>query len=183
MTRSETDISKLLSYVLRHRPDEAGLTLDEGGWVDVGKLLSGLSTLGTPLDRTTLERLVAVNDKRRFSFSPDGSRIRANQGHSAPVELGLPPLEPPPALFHGTADRFLPSIMAQGLVRGERHHVHLSADRDTARRVGERHGRPVVLRVGSGAMHRDGFPFRRSDNGVWLVSAVPPAYLEVDPGP
>jgi putative RNA 2'-phosphotransferase len=131
---------------------------------------------------TELQAVVANNDKARFSFSADGTLIRANQGHSVPVNLGYEPVEPPEYLFHGTAMRFLPAIREQGLVKGRRHHVHLSADVATARQVGGRHGRVVVLKVHTGAMHRDGYAFYLSENGVWLVDAVPPPYLEVVPG-
>ena len=124
-----------------------------------------------------MEEVVATNDKKRFSFSPDGRLIRANQGHSVEVDLGLVPVEPPELLYHGTVERFLDSIRERAL-RGNRHHVHLSADRETAARVGQRRGRPVVLVVEAGRMHNDGQVFYRSENGVWLTEAVPPTYLQ-----
>jgi len=170
--------SKFLSKVLRHAPESVGLRLDEAGWVDVDELLAAAGRAGVALDRPTLERVVAENDKQRFALSPDGVRIRASQGHSVTVELGLEPVVPPDVLFHGTADRNLDSIRAQGLVPGRRTHVHLSADEATAVNVGRRHGRPVVLRVRAGEMHRAGHPFYRSDNGVWLTGAVPPAHID-----
>ena len=121
--------------------------------------------------------MVRTSDKQRFAISEDGTRIRANQGHSVPVELGLLPQVPPEQLYHGTATRFLDSIRIQGLLRGDRHHVHLSANADTAVKVGSRHGQPVVLIVHAGDMHHAGHVFFRSDNGVWLVAHVPPAFL------
>jgi len=171
---SDRDISRFLSYVQRHAPQEAGLTLDEGGWTGTAALIAAAPM---PLDAATLARIVAESDKQRFSLSPDGSRIRANQGHSVPVDLGLTPLAPPEALWHGTAAATLPAIEREGLTRQARHHVHLSADPETARRVGMRHGRPVVLRVAAGAMAAEGAVFFRSDNGVWLTEAVPWRFL------
>jgi putative RNA 2'-phosphotransferase len=170
-------VSKRLSYLLRHRPDSAGLTLDEAGWADVDALLAALARSGLPLTRAALEHVVATNDKRRFAFDATGTRIRASQGHSVPVALGYAPSTPPPVLFHGTVERTLPAIRAEGLRPGSRHAVHLSPDAATARRVGARRGRPVVLRVDAAAMAADGAVFTRSANGVWLVDAVPPRYL------
>jgi putative RNA 2'-phosphotransferase len=170
--------SKFMSQVLRHAPETVGLRLDEAGWVDVDELFAAAAQAGVQLDRPTLERVVAENDKKRFAFSEDGVRIRASQGHSVSVELGLEPQAPPDILFHGTADRNLDSIRAQGLIPGRRTHVHLSADEETAVNVGRRHGRPVVLRVAAGAMHRAGHPFYRSDNGVWLTDAVAPDHIQ-----
>lgn len=174
--------SKFLSKVLRHAPESVGLRLDDAGWVDVEELLAAAERARVPLDQPTLERVVAENDKQRFALSADGLRIRASQGHSVPVELGLEPVVPPEVLFHGTADRNLESIRAQGLVPGRRTHVHLSADEATAVNVGRRHGRPVVLRIQSGEMHRAGHAFWRSDNGVWLTDAVPPAHIHFPGG-
>ncbi len=154
-----------------------GLVLDEAGWVPVADLLQACNQHGMALTLADLQAIVASNDKGRFSFSDDGTLIRANQGHSVPVRLGYAPLAPPDYLFHGTAVRFLPGIQAEGILKGRRHHVHLSADVDTARRVGERHGRPAILKVYSGAMHRDGYIFYLSKNGVWLTETVPPSYL------
>jgi putative RNA 2'-phosphotransferase len=169
--------SKLLSYVLRHRPDSIGLALDANGWADTMELLACLAAHGKPVDRTLLERVVADNDKQRFAFSEDGSRIRASQGHSIAVDLQLRQAEPPAVLYHGTASRFLKAILASGLKAGARHHVHLSADVRTAMRVGARHGFPAVLRVDAARMHADGIPFYQSDNGVWLTGEVKPKYL------
>jgi putative RNA 2'-phosphotransferase len=174
--------SKRLSYVLRHRPDSVGLVLDEAGWVDVDALLDALAGSGLRLSRGELEHVVATNDKRRFAFDGTGTRIRASQGHSVGVELGYAPAEPPDELFHGTVERFLAAILAEGLRPGNRHAVHLSPDADTARAVGARRGRPVVLRVDAAAMVADGSAFSVSANGVWLVPAVPPRYLTRLPG-
>ena len=169
--------SKFLSLVLRHDPGRIGITLDEAGWVEVDALLAAAGDARVALDRATLERVVAENDKKRFAFSADGARIRASQGHSVRVELGLEPVEPPEVLYHGTATRFVDSIRAGGLRPGSRTHVHLSPGEATATAVGRRHGAPVVLRVAAGAMHRDGHAFFRSENGVWLTGAVPARYL------
>jgi putative RNA 2'-phosphotransferase len=171
-------VGKRLSYVLRHRPDSVGLALDEAGWVDVDALLAALATSGLPLTRAELEQVVGADDKDRFALDGTGTRIRASQGHSVAVELGYAPRTPPPLLFHGTVERNLPAIRAEGLRPGNRHAVHLSPDAGTARRVGARRGRPVVLRVDAAAMAADGAVFTRSANGVWLVDAVPPRYLD-----
>lgn len=182
MDRSLVRISKFLSLVLRHDPARAGIVLDPAGWTDVAELLSAAARMGVPLDRSTLERVVAENDKRRFAFSADGTRIRANQGHSVPVELGLEPQIPPAVLYHGTATRALGSIRREGLRPGRRTHVHLSLDEATARSVGRRHGAPVVLRVAAERMHAAGLPFLRSENGVWLAKEVPVQYIEFPDG-
>ncbi|WP_203928818.1 RNA 2'-phosphotransferase [Virgisporangium ochraceum] len=169
-------LSKRMSKALRHDPGRVGLTLDPGGWVPVADLLSALG-----VDRGDIDAVVAGNDKQRFAIvrGPDGvERIRASQGHSVPVDLGLVPVEPPERLYHGTNEAAVASIRATGLNRGGRHHVHLSTDEPTARRVGGRRGGPVViLEVEAGAMARDGFEFYRSDNGVWLTAEVPTRYI------
>ena len=172
-------LSKLLSLVLRHRPDRVGITLDAAGWTDVAALLGALRRHGNPVERADLDRVVADNDKQRFSYDATRTRIRANQGHSVPVDLGLTPGPPPDRLWHGTPEVNLTSILAQGLRAGRRHAVHLSPDAATAHRVGSRRGRAVVLEVDAGRMHRDGHVFTRSANGVWLVAAVPAWYLSV----
>jgi putative RNA 2'-phosphotransferase len=172
-------LSKQLSYVLRHRPDSIGLTLDDAGWVEVDDLLAALARHGRPVTRAELDDVVARNDKQRFAFDAGGTRIRASQGHSVPIELGYAAQAPPDELFHGTAARFLPDILAEGLRPGNRHAVHLSPDVQTAQRVGARRGRPVVLRVDAASMAAEGAVFTRSANGVWLVGAVPPRHLTV----
>ena len=172
-------MSRLLALVLRHRPDRWGVSLDAGGWTDVEELLAALRRHGTDLGRADLDRVVAGGDKQRFRYDPTGTRVRASQGHSVPVDLGLTPRRPPDELWHGTPERVLAAVLAAGLRPGRRHAVHLSADVETARQVGSRRGRAVVLVVAAGRMHTDGHVFTRSDNGVWLVAAVPPAYLTV----
>ncbi len=172
-------VSKRLSFVLRHRPDSVGLTLDEAGWVDVDTLLAALAAHGMPLAREDLDRVVAGNDKRRFAYDEAGTRIRASQGHSVPVSLGYAAGPPPAVLFHGTPVRNLPSVLTEGLRPGDRHAVHLSRDEATARAVGERRGRAAVLRVDAAGLAAAGAVFTCSANGVWLVDAVPPAYLTV----
>ena len=172
-------LSKLLSWALRHAPGEAGITLDDAGWTDVDALLAALAARGEHVDRAALERIVETSDKRRFAFSEDGTRIRANQGHSVPVDLGLEATTPPERLYHGTVARFLEAIREEGLRRGERHHVHLSETVEMAAEVGRRRGEPLVLSVAATAMAREGHVFYRSANGVWLVEAVPPQHLEV----
>lgn len=167
-----------MALALRHAPDRFGLTPDRGGWVPVRDLLTGLG-----IDRATLAVVVAGNDKQRFTIErgADGvERIRANQGHSIPVDLGLTPVTPPRWLYHGTSAAVRDAILSTGLRRGNRHHVHLSADVPTARRVGARRGGAVVVfTVDAAAMAANGYPFYRSANGVWLADAVPPAYLGV----
>jgi putative RNA 2'-phosphotransferase len=175
--------SKLLSYVLRHRPDSIGLQLDPNGWADVDVLLQRLAEYGKPVARDLLDRVVAENDKQRFAFDAGRTRIRASQGHSIQVDLDLKPAQPPDVLYHGTASRFLKSILASGLHAGNRQHVHLSGDVDTARRVGARHGFPVILHVDTARMRADGAVFYLSDNGVWLTGPVAPRYLRVLNGP
>jgi putative RNA 2'-phosphotransferase len=166
-----------LSFVLRHHPESVGLTLDDAGWADVAELLVAVG-----VTRAQLEDVVAADGKQRFAFDPTGRRIRASQGHSVAVDLGYAPATPPAALFHGTVDRNLPAILAEGLRPGRRHAVHLSPDVATARTVGGRRGRPVVLRVDSAALAADGHVLTRSANGVWLVDRVPPRYLAVAEG-
>ena len=177
MSEHYTRISRYLSYVLRHRPDELGLQLDDGGWIDVDVLLAACAANGRRITNDDLAWVVAHNDKGRFAFDGGRLRIRATQGHSVPVELGYEPAEPPELLFHGTAERFLESIRREGLVRGSRHHVHLSADAGTAKEVGTRHGRPAVLEVRAGDMARVGHVFFLATNGVWLTDAVPSDFL------
>lgn len=173
--RRTVKVSKYLSKHLRHQPERIGLTLDEGGWVEIDTLIAAAAAHGFRFSRTELDHVVAANDKKRFAV--EGTRIRASQGHSIEVDLGLPPATPPQYLYHGTVARNLESIRAAGLRPMNRHDVHLSADRETATRVGARRGRPVVLTVDAAAMHRAGHVFHVSANGVWLTPAVPSEYL------
>ncbi|MDX3238117.1 RNA 2'-phosphotransferase [Streptomyces sp. ME03-5709C] len=170
-------LSKFLARVLRHDPASIGITLDEAGWVDVDELIAASRRSGRRFSRPDLDHVVAANDKRRFAFSEDGRRIRASQGHSVEVDLGLLPVEPPAVLFHGTASTTLPIVLREGLKPMSRRDVHLSADVETAVRVGTRHGRPVVLAVDAAALAATGHVFRVSANGVWLTDAVPPTHL------
>lgn len=178
MSHRLESLSKFLSLVLRHRPEEIGLTLDEHGWTEIDSLVALANSRGTPLTRDLVLEIAATSDKKRFAISPDENRIRANQGHSIAVNLNLSSQEPPRELFHGTATRFARSIRENGLLPGSRQHVHLSLNAITASEVGARHGKPLVLAVRALDMHRDGFEFLLSDNAVWLTSAVPPRYLE-----
>ena len=172
--------SKFLSYVLRHQPDAIGLKLDEEGWADLSELIRLANADGRNLSLELIEEVVATNDKKRFAFSDNGSRIRASQGHSVAIELGLKPVPPPNVLYHGTATRFLDSIKEKGLIAGSRQHVHLSADRNKATDVGRRHGEPVVLIVEAINMHGCGHEFFISENGVWLTLCVPVKFLRFE---
>lgn len=174
--------SRFLSRVLRHAPASIGLALDAAGWADVDTLIERARAHGLPLDRAMLDEIVATNDKQRYAYDDGGRRIRARQGHSLDVDLGLVPVEPPARLYHGTATRHLHAIQRQGLRPGRRRHVHLSTDAATARHVGARHGMPAVLGVRAHAMHTAGHPFYRAENGVWLVDAVPRAFIDYPPG-
>jgi putative RNA 2'-phosphotransferase len=176
---SDRRLSKLLSLVLRHNPSMVGLRLDPAGWVDLDELVAGIQERRPEVTRADVERVVATNDKQRFALEAARNRIRANQGHSVPVDLGLPRRRPPAVLFHGTVEANVARILREGLNRRSRHAVHLSPDRATAARVGARRGRPVVLRVDAARMHADGYEFSVSENGVWLVEDVPPEYLGV----
>lgn len=179
MTDKETiRTSKFLSLVLRHEPERVGLTLGEAGWVGVAELLQAVNANGVALTLEQLQHIVATSDKKRYAFSEDGQRIRASQGHSVEVNLQYPPQTPPEVLYHGTATRFLEGIRKDGLQRMERHDVHLSAETKVTLQVGGRHGKPALLTIRAGEMHRAGFVFRCSANGVWLVEHVPPQFIE-----
>lgn len=169
--------SKFLSYVLRHQPDAIGLKLDGEGWAEVSELIRLANSNGRNLTTELIEEVVRTNDKKRFAFSDDGARIRASQGHSVAIELGLTPVTPPDVLYHGTATRFLDSIKEKGLISGPRRHVHLSAESATAVDVGRRHGKPTVLTINASEMHSLGHEFFVSENGVWLTSAVPIEFI------
>jgi putative RNA 2'-phosphotransferase len=167
-------ISKKLSYILRHAPDSVGLILDEQGWVNVNDLLS---KFGDPLSIEDLKEVVKTNEKKRFAFNDDLTKIRASQGHSIEIDLAYQPTTPPEFLFHGTATRFLESIKKDGLLKGSRHHVHLSLDEVTARKVGARHGSPVILTLKSKEMYEAGYVFYVSENDVWLTEHVPTGFI------
>ncbi|MGV6812659.1 MAG: RNA 2'-phosphotransferase [Brevirhabdus sp.] len=169
------DISKFLSYILRHKPDAIGLELDAQGWAGIDEIIAKADQ---PITRAQVENAVRDNDKKRFSLSPDGQRIRARQGHSVAVDLGLEPVDPPATLYHGTATKNVDSILREGLKPGSRQHVHLSPDPGTARKVGMRHGKPVVLTVDASALHAAGQVFYQSENGVWLTGPVSPEHLK-----
>ncbi len=175
--RRARHLSKLLSLILRHRPGDFGIHLDEEGWADVESILAAVSSRGTPLSRADLEEVVRSSDKQRFALSDDGARIRAHQGHSVSVLLGYPEAIPPERLFHGTVARFLPGIRREGLTSRGRHHVHLSASVESAEQVGRRRGKPLVLEVRSGAMAEAGAVFFLTPNGVWLTARVDPSYI------
>jgi putative RNA 2'-phosphotransferase len=183
MNPALTHASKFLSYLLRHRPDAIGLSLDAQGWAAVDDLVRLSHASAQPLSSAIIVEVVRTNDKPRFRLSDDGSRIRASQGHSLAVDLALAPQAPPAVLFHGTATRFLEAILTEGIKAGSRRHVHLSATYDTALMVGRRHGTPVVLAVQARAMHHTGLIFYRADNGVWLTDQVPVTFIRRLSGP
>lgn len=182
-TSKRTDVSKFLSYVLRHAPDSIGIVLDSDGWVTIDRLLEASVAAGQDLNLEVLQEVVATSEKKRFTVSEDGSRIRAAQGHTtSTVSVKHESREPPAVLYHGTATRFLDSILAKGLIPGNRHHVHLSEFRDTALEVGKRYGKPVLLTVDSKRMSEDGRAFYQADNGVWLTEEVDIRYISVADG-
>lgn len=175
--KRQVKISKYLSLHLRHKPEKIGLSLAPGGWVSVEELLAACGRNGMPIRREELDLVVKNSDKQRFSFDEGATRIRANQGHSTRVDLQLEPKMPPAVLYHGTATKHLDSILATGLRKMSRHHVHLSMDIPTAVKVGARHGKPVIFKVDAARMHESGHIFYVSENGVWLVEEVPPSFL------
>jgi putative RNA 2'-phosphotransferase len=181
-TKQYENISKFLSFILRHKPESIGLHLDDHGWARIESLINktNQSTGNPKLSYDTIIEVVDTNEKTRFSRSEDGLSIRANQGHSIEVDLGLTPATPPPILYHGTATRFISSILKEGLRPGKRQHVHLSTDIETARQVGQRYGKPVILTIDSNAMLNHGYEFYLSDNGVWLTDRVPSNFLRED---
>lgn len=171
--------SKFLSLVLRHRPQLIGIELDANGWVDIEELIQKMTAKGRIIDRPTLELVVEKDNKKRYAIDFSQNKIRANQGHSVSIDLGYQPSTPPKILFHGTAKRFLNGIFLNGLQKKSRHHVHLSADLETATKVGQRHGKLVVLRINSLQMNDQGMDFFVTENGVWLTDHVPAEFLEV----
>lgn len=174
---NHTDISKFISLILRHKPETVGISLDEHGWANVDELIVGISKT-YPITKELLEEIVATDNKQRYSFNGDHTLIRANQGHSIPVDVELKKQKPPEYLYHGSAEKYEASIDEVGLIPKTRLYVHLSKDYDTAVNVGKRHGKPVVYKVNSGLMAHDGIDFYLSENGVWLTKAVPAKYLE-----
>ena len=175
---NDKTISKFLSLVLRHQPEMIGLTLDSAGWTALSELVAKTRAHGKNITENDVRRIAANCEKQRFTLSEDGLRIRAAQGHSVTVALGLTPVTPPDTLFHGTATRFADAIRSEGLKPQSRQQVHLSRDEETALKVGQRHGKPIIFRVAAGRMAVDGFAFYQADNGVWLTDVVPPLYLE-----
>lgn len=180
MKPNNKKISKFLSLVLRHKPEIIGLNLDKSGWVDTSDLLNQLAKNNKKITLESLKEVVANNDKKRFAFNADHTKIRASQGHSIDINLGYTAVEPPAVLFHGTATRFLGAIKKEGLLKRNRHHVHLSKNLETATNVGSRHGKVVVLKVKALEMHKAGFEFFVSENQVWLTDHVPVEYLEFE---
>ena len=171
-------IGKYISFLLRHHPEDAGLTLDAHGWVDTELLVEAVARSNAGFTREHLDEIVATNNKQRYSYSEDGQRIRANQGHSIPVDVELAEAAPPEFLWHGTGEKFVESIDKTGLIPKSRLYVHLSKDIETAVQVGSRHGKPVVYKALTAKMAEDGYKFYLSVNGVWLTKEVPVRYLE-----
>lgn len=169
--------SKFLSLILRHKPEEIGLILDEHGWADINELIDKAQKKGTKINLEEIKYIVENNDKKRFTFNDDFSKIRANQGHSIEVDLELQETEPPEFLFHGTAEKSIEGILKSGIKTMQRNHVHLSKDNETAEKVGQRHGKPVILKIKSGEMYKDGLKFYISKNGVWLTEYIDPKYI------
>jgi putative RNA 2'-phosphotransferase len=178
MTQGLVKTSKFMSLVLRHKPETIGLGLDANGWAEIGALVEKAGAHGVALTREQIAEVVATSDKQRFAIDATGTRIRANQGHSVEIDLGLQPRAPPDTLFHGTGEKSVAAIRAEGLMAGQRQHVHLSRDEETAGKVGSRHGRPVVLRIAAGRMRAQGHAFFLSTNGVWLTDCVPAEFIE-----
>jgi len=180
--KHKNTISKFLSLVLRHKPETIGLHLDINGWADIEELISKSALHRQVFSKEELREMVLTNDKQRFGFNEDATMIRANQGHSISIELNLETKIPPEVLYHGTVAKFLDSIKAGGLKKMQRQHVHLSKDRETAVKVGNRRGDAIVLSVNIGQMHRDGLSFFLSENGVWLTDNVPAEYIDLNEG-
>lgn len=174
-----TETSRFISLVLRHKPEAIGITLDEHGWADVQEMIRGINASGHHyLDENMLEEIVRTDDKQRYSYNEDHTLIRANQGHSIPVDVELEEKTPPAVLYHGTGEKYVSSIDEQGLIPKSRLYVHLSSDVDTANKVGSRHGKPVIYTVNCEAMVADGYRFYLSANKVWLTKEVHPRYLK-----
>lgn len=179
MSKSQTEVSKFLSYVLRHQPEAIGLRLDNEGWADIDTLIACAAREHVQLDRQLIQSVVENNDKKRFAISADGQRIRAVQGHSSrQVDITFIVTTPPEFLFHGTATRFVDAIREQGLIPGARQYVHLSDNETTAAEVGKRYGKPVVLKINALSMYEQNIEFYQAENGVWLTAAVPAKFIE-----
>lgn len=178
MDSDKKKTGKFISLVLRHSPETIGLELDENGWADVKDLIEKCKTKKCFFSFDDLVEIVDTNDKKRYSFNDSKTKIRANQGHSIDIDLNLQPIAPPAYLYHGTATRFVGSIRKEGILKAGRQYVHLSKDKETATKVGTRHGKPEVLTIRTGKMHDDGILFYQSDNGVWLTDYVDPKYIE-----
>lgn len=172
-------LSVFISLILRHKPDVVGIQLDEHGWANVDELIEGISKTGRKINMDILNEIVRTDNKQRYSFNSDKTLMRANQGHSIPVNVELEEKQPPKYLYHGTAERFLNAIITEGLRPMSRLYVHLSKDEETAVKVGKRHGSPVVLKVRSEEMWKNGVKFYLSQNGAWLTKYVEPKYFDV----
>lgn len=175
--KQQTHISKFLSLVLRHKPETIGIQLDQNGWIDISELVEKSNKYGVKFDRETLNHIVATNSKKRFAINDKFDKIRASQGHSVEIELGYTSQKPPKTLFHGTSEKSVQSILEKGLKRQNRQHVHLSSDIETAKKVGQRHGKPYIFKVFAEQMFNDNFEFFISENEVWLTDNVPEKYL------
>lgn len=178
MKKQHKNISKLMSLVLRHKPEYIKVELDENGWLSIEELILGINNKGINLEKDLLIEIVRDNDKQRFIISEDGLKIRANQGHSIDVDLEMKAVQPPEFLYHGTVDKFMGSIRNTGLIKMSRNHVHLSEDRETAIKVGSRRGKPIILSIRSGEMHRNNYTFYQSENGVWLTDKIEAKYID-----
>ena len=176
--KSDKEISKFMSLVLRHQPEKINIILDKNGWTDVAIFLSQMNTKGFSVDMKKLEEIISINEKQRFALNDTKDKIRANQGHSVEIDLGLSPTEPPQILYHGTSQNAISSIKEQGITKQNRQHVHLSAQMETAINVGSRHGKVVVLTVRALEMHQNGEIFYISDNGVWLTDMIETKYID-----
>lgn len=177
ISKEDMRISKFISLILRHKPEEIGLKLDEYGYINTSDLIKGLNRKGYKVTISDIERIVAEDNKQRYSFNDDKSKIKANQGHSIAVNLELQAIEPPKVLYHGTATRFSESICKDGIKKQNRQYVHLSADIETAEKVGRRHGELVIFKIDGEQMYKDGYKFFLSENKVWLTDYVPIKYL------
>lgn len=173
----DEELGKFISLILRHKPEVIGISLDENGWADVESLIRGINKAGKAIDKEILSRIVRENNKKRYSYNEDCTKIRANQGHSLTVDVNLKKAVPPPRLYHGTATRFIESIKIKGIIKGNRQHVHLSEDKETAFKVGKRHGKPIVLVIDTREMMKVGYTFYLSENNVWLCEDIPWQYV------